>query len=160
MLERLARIADLTASAPHSNPVLFHHSFELRALFRAHVLHAFARLRHFLAVDFAINVDLPQSRFDRRRGRCGLRLRGKSRRSDCKSCYQGTEGERMHENFSLLECTDTSSRNDEGLTNASERQLKVENRTNFTSTSFRSIANKAFRAEVRRPRSDAGRPQL
>jgi len=66
----------------------------------------------------------------------------------------------MHESFSFLGWTDTSSRNNEGLTNASERQLKVENRTNFTSTSFRSIANKAFRAEVRRPRSDAGRPQL
>jgi hypothetical protein len=103
MLERRARIADLTASAPRSNPVLFHHRFELRALFRAHVLHAFARVRHFLAVNFAINVDLPQSRFDRRRGRCGLRLRCKKRRSDSKSCDQGTEGVRRHESFSLLE---------------------------------------------------------
>src|SRR6266852_3143079 len=89
--------------------MLFHQGFDLRAFFRTHVLHAFARVRHFLPVDFAFAVDLPQSRFDRR---CGLRLRGKCRGSNCEGGYQRTESGAMHESF-LARVNGTPGRNGE-----------------------------------------------
>src|SRR5579862_8085230 len=100
MLKGLATVADLVdTSATHVNPALFHHGFDLGALFRRHILQMIAHVWRLLAVHFAVHMDLPQAGFNWRRGRCSLSRRGCCRESNCQSCDEATENIAIHESF-------------------------------------------------------------